>query len=69
MWLGKHVCARLSELHERAALVQHQPAPGDREIEPGLVLGRRGLQLEQHRPVDLLDVDTAVLDRFGRPAR
>jgi len=42
-------------LHRMASL-------GDGPIEPGLVLGRRGLQLEQHRPVDLLDVDTAVLD-------
>jgi hypothetical protein len=44
--------------------VQHQPSLLDRAIEAGFVFRRRGLQLKQHRPVDLLDVDAAVLDGF-----
>lgn len=53
------------ELHERPALVQHQPALGDRQIKACLVFGRRSLELKQEGPVDLLDMDTAVLDRLN----
>ena len=42
--------------------MQHQPALGDRILEAGLVLSWRALQLKQKRPVDLLDVDPAILD-------
>ena len=42
--------------------MQHQPALGDRMVEPGLVLRGRALELEQKRPVDLLNIDPAVLD-------
>ena len=41
-----------------------QPAFCDREIEPDFAFGRRALQLEQERPVDLLDIDAAVLHRL-----
>ena len=44
--------------------MKSEPTAGNREIEPGLVLGRAGTFLEQHRSVDLLDVDAAVLDWF-----
>jgi hypothetical protein len=56
------VRAGLRELHERPALMQYQPAFLNRAIEAALVLGRRNLQLKQHRPVDLLDIDATVLD-------
>jgi hypothetical protein len=41
--------------------VQHQPALGDRAIEAGFVLRGRALELVQKRPVDLLDIDPAIL--------
>jgi hypothetical protein len=44
--------------------VQFQPALLDRAIETSLILGRRTLQLEQERPIDLLDIDPAILDRL-----
>ena len=47
-------------------LVQYQPTLGDRIIQAGLVLRRRALQLEQVWPVDLLDIDAALLDRLER---
>jgi hypothetical protein len=43
---------------------QHQPAVGDGTIEASLVFGRRALQLIQEWPVDLLDMDAAVLQGF-----
>jgi hypothetical protein len=39
-----------------------EPALGDRQLEPGAIFGRAAALLEQERPVDLLDVDAAVLD-------
>jgi hypothetical protein len=48
----EEVCTGLRELHERAALVQHQPAVGDGAIEACLVLRRRAFQLEKKRPLD-----------------
>ena len=42
--------------------MQLQPAAGNRQIEAGLVFGRRGFLREQERPVDLLDLDAAVMD-------
>jgi hypothetical protein len=41
-----------------------KPATLDREPEPGAVLGGCGMVLEQEGPVDLLDIDAAVLDRL-----
>ena len=41
-----------------------QPAFGDRQLQPGAIFGRAATLLEQERPVDLLDVDPAVLDRL-----
>jgi hypothetical protein len=46
--------------------VQHQPALLDRAIEAGLLFSGRALELEQKWPVDLLDIDPAVLDRLER---
>jgi len=51
----------LSEPHIRPALVHPQPAALDRELEAGAVFGQGALELGQERPVDLLDVDAAVL--------
>jgi hypothetical protein len=42
--------------------MQGQPAFGYSAIEAGLVRRRHGLELEQKQPVDLLDVDPAILD-------
>jgi hypothetical protein len=42
----KQFSARLREPDERAALVQHQPAAGDRQVEAGLVFCRRGFLRE-----------------------
>jgi hypothetical protein len=39
-------------------------ALGNREIKPSLVLGRRALELIDERPIDLLDVNPAVLHRL-----
>jgi hypothetical protein len=45
----------------RAALVQHQPAALDRQLQASTVFGRRSVLPKQERPVDLLDMDAAVL--------
>jgi hypothetical protein len=42
--------------------VQDQPAFGYRMVKAGFVLRRCALEFEQKRPVDLLDIDPAVLD-------
>jgi hypothetical protein len=45
-----------------------QPTALDREFEAGAVFSRRRLEFEQHRPVEQLDMDAAVLhglDRIG----
>jgi len=73
---GEQIRAGLGE-HVSSALVQHQPALLDGTLEPGLVFGRRSLEAEQG-PLNLLDIDPAVLDRLegigelddlaGRPA-
>ena len=44
--------------------MQHQPAALDAELETRLVFRRRRLQLKQHRPVDRLDINPAVLNGF-----
>ena len=54
----------VSKPDERPALMQHQPTALDAELETGLVFRRRRLQLEQHRAVDRLDEDAAILYRF-----
>ena len=51
--------AGLGETDKGAALVQLQPALGDRVVKGRPVLGRRALQLEQKWLVDLLDIDPA----------
>ena len=61
---GKQVSAGRGEADEGAALVHREPAPLDRQFHAGAVFGRAGLVLEEERPVDLLDVDPAVLYRL-----
>jgi hypothetical protein len=41
-----------------------EPLALDRELEAGAVFVRAALELGQERPVDLLDVDAAVLHRL-----
>ena len=41
--------------------MQPQPAVGNGTLKTGLIFGWRALQLKQERPVDLLDMDAAVL--------
>jgi hypothetical protein len=55
--------ASLGEPHEGPAFMTPEPALGDGKIEAGLVLGGAAA-LPEERPVDLLNVDTAVLDRL-----
>ena len=45
--------------------MQLKPAPSDAKVKAGSVFRWRALQLEKKRPVDLLDVDAAVLYRLG----
>src|SRR3954469_20672347 len=52
------------ELNGGAALVQPKPASRDRKIKPGLVFGRRAPPVVEEWPVDLLNVDAAVLNGF-----
>ena len=58
---SEQVGACLGEPDERSALVKHQPAALDRQVQAGLVFGRRAFLAKQERPVDQLDVDLAVL--------
>jgi hypothetical protein len=44
--------------------MQPQPALGNGALKPGLVLGGRALELIDEGPVDLLDIDPAVLHRL-----
>jgi hypothetical protein len=46
--------------------VHHKPPALDPELEAGAVFRRRRLETEQHRPVEQLDMDPAVLDGLGR---
>jgi hypothetical protein len=54
----------VGELHVSAAPMQPEPALGDGALKTGLVFRRRALELIKERPVDLLDVDAAVLHRL-----
>ncbi len=42
--------------------MQLQPTTGNRQVQAGLVFGRRAALPIQERPVDLLDIDPAILD-------
>jgi hypothetical protein len=44
--------------------VQPEPALGDYEIQTGFVFRGRALELMQKGRIDLLDVDSAVLNRL-----
>ena len=46
--------------------MSQQPAALDGEIEPGSVLGRTAAFLEQEGPVELFDMDAAILHGLGR---
>jgi hypothetical protein len=46
--------------------MHHQLAATDRELQRGAVFRWRSLHLEQHRTVEQLDMDAAVLDGFDR---
>jgi hypothetical protein len=59
---GKQVRAGLGELHINPGLVLPQPTLGDREGEAGAIFGWGAAFLEQERPIDLLDMDAAILD-------
>ena len=61
---SNQIGACLREPDESSALVPHQPAAGSRQLQAGLDFGWRALVVKQKRPVDLLDVDAAVLRRF-----
>ena len=58
---GEQLSTASRELYIGSALVQHQAAARDRQIQPGLVFVRRAFLAIQERPVDQLDVDLTVL--------
>jgi hypothetical protein len=60
-WSLEQVRSSLRESDEGAASVHLDPAALDGVLDPGLVLGGRALDLVQERPIDLLDVDAAIL--------
>src|ERR1700747_3169784 len=60
----KHRRAGFGELHVTPRLVQYEPALGNGTLKTRLVFRRRALELKQERPVDLLDIDAAVLHRL-----
>jgi hypothetical protein len=62
--LSEHVRASFREFHERAALMQFQPAAGYRKLKASGVFRRRALVDEQKRAVELLDIDAAFLNGF-----
>jgi hypothetical protein len=59
--LCEQISAAFREFHEGSALVHHQPAALNRQIQTRLVFVRCAFLTEQKRPVDQLDVDPAVL--------
>ena len=61
----EQVRAGLREPDESAASVHLDPAALYGVGETGLILGGRALDLEQERPVDLLNVDAPVLNGFA----
>jgi hypothetical protein len=62
---SEQIGARLRELHVGSAVVQHQPAAFDRQLEAGAIFGRRCVLPKQEGRVDQLDVDPAVLHDLG----
>jgi hypothetical protein len=54
----------LRELHERAALMQFQPAARYRKLKAGGIFRGRGLVDEQKGAVELFDLDPAILNWF-----
>src|SRR4029453_14486834 len=61
---GEQVRAGGGELHEGAGVMQFQPAPCYGELQAGTVFRGRALVAEQERAVELLDIDSAILNRF-----
>ena len=61
---SEQIGARLRELHIGSALVHQEPAALDRQLQASTIFGRRCALAKQERPVDLLDVDAAVLHRL-----
>jgi hypothetical protein len=61
--LCEEVGTALREADERSAPVEFKPAPRNRAVEPRPILYRRAPVLEQKRPVDFLDVNTAPTSR------
>jgi hypothetical protein len=59
--LREHLRAGRCESDERAALVHDEPTALDRQLHAGAVLRGTCFVLRQERPIDLLDVDPAVL--------
>src|SRR4051794_21653285 len=64
-FLREQLCTGLGELHIGAGLVLPQPAFSNGVVQGGTVLSGRAAFLEQEGPVDLLDVDAAVMHSLG----
>jgi hypothetical protein len=63
---GEQLGPGRGERHIGAALVHPKPTALDRELEACAVFRRAALELGQERPIDLLDVDAAVLYPLSR---
>src|SRR6202795_3783247 len=59
---GEQLGTGLGELHVGPGFVHPQPTAGDGKLETSAVFGRTAAFFEQEWPVDLLNVDSTVLD-------
>ena len=59
--LSEQIGTSLREANKRSTLVHHEPAALNRQAQTSLVFRRRAFLAKQKRPVDLLDMDAAVL--------
>src|SRR6476469_7533531 len=62
----EQVCPGLREADKGAAFVHRQPTVRNGAVDSGSIFGRRSAKLVQEWPVDLLDVDAAILNRLDR---
>ena len=59
---GKQIRTGLGKLYKSSGFVFPKPAAPDRELEAGTVFGGTAAFFEKEGPVDLLNVDSAVLN-------
>jgi len=64
--ISEQLRAFLGDFHIGAALVHPEPVLSNGVVETGFIFSRCGLEGAEHRPIDLLDVEAAILNRFHR---